>query len=131
MAKSDKRDYHPSTRFIHGRMHSEHWQYNDHIVPPISSSAAYRLESSARGAEGFIEFANPEFNTSQLQAVHQRRVRHGMLTRCSVDAHDPQPSEVALLGSAIAIGIRQRFLDLLARDSVELRLGQVIALGPP
>ncbi len=62
MSDSHERDYHAFTRFIHGRMHSEHWQYNDHIVPPISSSSAYRLESSRRGAEGFVEFANPEFN---------------------------------------------------------------------
>lgn len=62
MSDADERSYHELTRFIHGRMHSEHWQYDDHIVPPISSSAAYRLESSQRGAEGFVEFANPEFN---------------------------------------------------------------------
>ena len=54
--------YHPETRWIHGRFHSVHWDYSDHIVPPISSSAAYRLESAERGAAGFQEFANPEFN---------------------------------------------------------------------
>lgn len=52
--------YHLESKLIHGRMESSHWSYKDHIVPPISSSAAYRLESSARGAEGFQEFANPE-----------------------------------------------------------------------
>jgi len=47
---------------IHGDFHSVHWDYKDHIIPPITSSAAYRLESAERGAEGFQEFANPEFN---------------------------------------------------------------------
>lgn len=56
------RKYHPETRFIHGEFHSAHWDYRNHIVPPISASAAYRLESAERGAEGFREFANPEFN---------------------------------------------------------------------
>jgi methionine-gamma-lyase len=65
MSEAEERPYHALTRYIHGRMHSEHWQYDDHIVPPISSSAAYRLESSQRGAEGFLEFANPEFNSYQ------------------------------------------------------------------
>lgn len=63
-------DYRVETRLIHGRMHSEHWRYEDHIVPPISSSAAYRLESAARGAEGFAEFANPELNRDQQPPIY-------------------------------------------------------------
>jgi cystathionine beta-lyase/cystathionine gamma-synthase len=54
--------YRKQTRLIQGKMHSAHWNYRDHIVPPISASVAYRLESAERGAEGFLEFANPEFN---------------------------------------------------------------------
>lgn len=54
--------YHLETQLIHGKMRSPHWSYQDHIVPPISASTSYRLETSARGAEGFLEFANPEFN---------------------------------------------------------------------
>lgn len=62
--KTNKRrhDYHRETRMIHGDFHSVHWDYKDHIIPPITSTAAYRLESAERGAEGFQEFANPEFN---------------------------------------------------------------------
>ncbi|UCF67573.1 MAG: PLP-dependent transferase [Acidobacteriota bacterium] len=58
----NERDYRLRTRLIHGKMVSTHWDYRDHIVPPISASTAYRLESAERGAEGFLEFANPEFN---------------------------------------------------------------------
>jgi len=57
-----KHDYHRETRMIHGDFHSVHWDYKDHIIPPMTSTAAYRLESAERGAEGFQEFANPEFN---------------------------------------------------------------------
>lgn len=60
--KKGERKYHKETRLIHGDFHSPHWDYKDHIVPPISASAAYRLESAERGAQGFIQFANPEFN---------------------------------------------------------------------
>ncbi len=57
-----KKKIHFETLMIHGKMVSSHWQYKDHIVPPISSSTSFRLESSERGAEGFNKFANPEFN---------------------------------------------------------------------
>jgi len=70
MTGSDEKRYHADTRLVHGRMHSEHWHYRDHIVPPISRSAAYRLESAARGAEGFVEFANPEFNRDQHAPIY-------------------------------------------------------------
>ncbi len=63
-------NYHLESRLIHGRMHSEHWSYRDHIVPPISASAAYCLESAERGAEGFLEFANPEFNRSRHPPIY-------------------------------------------------------------
>ncbi len=62
--------YHLESRLIHGRMHSQHWSYRDHIVPPISASAAYRLESAERGAEGFQEFANPEFNRTHHPPIY-------------------------------------------------------------
>ena len=53
MRKRRKADnaYHKETRMIHGNFHSLHWNYKDHIVPPISASAAYRLESAERGAD--------------------------------------------------------------------------------
>lgn len=60
--KKDRAGYHNETRFIHGDFYSPHWDYRDHMTPPISSSAAFRLESAERGAEGFIEFANPDFD---------------------------------------------------------------------
>lgn len=62
--------YSPETRLIHGKMVSPHWNYQDHIVPPISASASYRLESAARGAEGFLEFANPEFNHDTQSPIY-------------------------------------------------------------
>ncbi|HNQ78719.1 MAG TPA: aminotransferase class I/II-fold pyridoxal phosphate-dependent enzyme [Acidobacteriota bacterium] len=63
MSKKRSRDnYHNETKFIHGDFYSPHWNYKDHMTPPISSSAAFRLESAERGAEGFIQFANPDFD---------------------------------------------------------------------
>jgi methionine-gamma-lyase len=62
MATRKDHVYSKETRLIHGEFHSPHWDYKNHINPPISASTAYRLESAARGAEGFKGFANPEFN---------------------------------------------------------------------
>jgi len=64
------RTYHSETRLIHGDFHSPHWDYKDHIVPPVSASAAYRLESAERGAEGFRGFANPELNRHEVPPIY-------------------------------------------------------------
>ncbi len=64
--------YAPDTLLVHGKFRSRHWNYSDHIVPPISASAAYRLESAERGAEGFHEFANPEFQRATPIFIYDR-----------------------------------------------------------
>ena len=48
------------TRLIHGRSRSRKWDYDHHVVPPITASATFRLDSAARGARGFEEFAHIE-----------------------------------------------------------------------
>jgi methionine-gamma-lyase len=58
------RKYQLRTSLIHGRFRSKKWDYNHHVVPPISASATFRLEAASRGAAGFFQFAcdrvNPE-----------------------------------------------------------------------
>lgn len=57
----------PRTRLIHGVGRSRRWDYNHHVVPPLTSSAAFRLDSAGRGAQGFFEFANtPADETTHL-----------------------------------------------------------------
>ncbi len=46
------------TRLIHGPGRSPKWDYDHHVVPPISASATFRLDSVERGAQGFEEFAH-------------------------------------------------------------------------
>lgn len=46
------------TRLIHGRTRSRKWEYNHHVVPPMTSSATFRLDSAKRGALGFTKFAH-------------------------------------------------------------------------
>jgi cystathionine beta-lyase/cystathionine gamma-synthase len=54
MAK--KQHYKLTTRLVHGPEHSAKWDFSHHVVPPLSSSTTYRLDSAKRGARGFQEF---------------------------------------------------------------------------
>lgn len=58
--KKDKK-YTMETHLIYGRAFTEKWDYNHHVVPPISSSTTFRLDSVERGAKGFSEFGNTCF----------------------------------------------------------------------
>ena len=55
-----KESYSIRTHLIHGNYESEHWDFDHHLIPPISASASYRLGSVHRGAQGFVEFASDE-----------------------------------------------------------------------
>jgi methionine-gamma-lyase len=58
-------DYRLRTRLIHGKYKSARWDYSHHVIPPISSSATFRLSSSQRGAQGFFEFACDKVNATR------------------------------------------------------------------
>ncbi len=54
----DDTKYSMDTHLIYGKNFTKKWDYSHHVLPPISSSVIYRLDSVERGAEGFHEFAN-------------------------------------------------------------------------
>ncbi|MBI2068151.1 MAG: aminotransferase class I/II-fold pyridoxal phosphate-dependent enzyme [Deltaproteobacteria bacterium] len=54
---SDRRPYKKATHLIHGKFHSKKWEYRHHVIPPLTASTAFRLDTSQRGAKGFFEFA--------------------------------------------------------------------------
>jgi methionine-gamma-lyase len=55
-----KEDYQLRTHLIHGNFESKKWDYNHHVVPPVSHSTAFRLSSLERGARGFVQFASAD-----------------------------------------------------------------------
>jgi cystathionine beta-lyase/cystathionine gamma-synthase len=55
-----KEDYRLRTHMIHGSFDSKKWDYNHHVVPPVSHSTAFRLTSLERGAKGFVQFASAD-----------------------------------------------------------------------
>ncbi len=50
--------YSVEAHLIYGQSQDPRWDYSHHLLPPISSSATYRLDSAQRGAQGFTEFAH-------------------------------------------------------------------------
>ena len=55
-----KEQYRVRTHLIHGNYESKKWDYDHHVVPPISHSTAFRLTSVHRGAQGFVQFASAD-----------------------------------------------------------------------
>ncbi len=45
--------YKKTTRIVHGAARTGRWDYSHHVVPPLTASTTFRLESVARGARGF------------------------------------------------------------------------------
>lgn len=49
-------EYKMNTWLVHGSGRSVKWDFSHHVVPPLSCSVTYRLDSTARGAQGFSEY---------------------------------------------------------------------------
>ena len=58
------------TKMIHGTSKSPKWDYSHHVIPPITSSATFRLSSSQRGAQGFFEFACDRIDTTRHVPIY-------------------------------------------------------------
>lgn len=52
------------TKLIYGKPVSKKWDYDHHVIPPISSSSTFRLDTAQRGAQGFAEFAHHHDGTA-------------------------------------------------------------------
>ncbi len=53
-------EYRMRTRLIHGTAQTKRWDYDHHVIPPISSSTTFRLSSVQRGVEGFVDFGSED-----------------------------------------------------------------------
>jgi methionine-gamma-lyase len=58
------------TRLIHGKSKTPKWDYSHHVIPPITSSATFRLSSAQRGAKGFFEFACDTIDTTRQVPIY-------------------------------------------------------------
>ncbi len=55
---NEKNGYSVEAHLIYGQAQDPRWDYSHHLLPPISASATFRLDSAQRGAQGFAEFAH-------------------------------------------------------------------------
>jgi methionine-gamma-lyase len=53
-----ERPHSVEAHLIYGQMDDPLWDYSHHLLPPMTSSATFRLDSAQRGAQGFMEFAH-------------------------------------------------------------------------
>ena len=53
------------TQLIHGDNVSRYWDYSHHVIPPLSSSSTFRLDTVMRGAQGFFEYACDKVDAEQ------------------------------------------------------------------
>jgi len=70
MSKEDKRRYGVETKLIHGRHRTEKWQYDHHVIPPITASTTFRLDSANRGRQGFVDFAEPKKAAQAMNPIY-------------------------------------------------------------
>lgn len=69
----DHSKYSMDTQILYGRDISSKWDYSHHVTAPISSSTTFRLDSVARGAEGFQKFAHTkEYGTEDPIFIYDR-----------------------------------------------------------
>ncbi len=45
---------------VHGSHNTQAWEFSHHLVPPMTASTTFRLQSLKRGADGFQLFGNPQ-----------------------------------------------------------------------
>mgnify|MGYP006877865237 CR=1 FL=1 len=69
-----------------------------------------------------------ELDASLVEAIHEHGVGHTVDTSSSVDASNPETTNLALLVATIAVLVLQRVTDLLLRLLIMARLSSVVAL---
>jgi len=52
--------YSMESNLIYGKSYTPKWDFEHHLIPPISSSATFRLDNVQRGAQGFLEYAHSD-----------------------------------------------------------------------
>lgn len=103
---------HVRTRMIHGLSTSQHWEYGHHVVPPMTSSATFRLDSVARGAQGFNDFAQDADESHDLVYIYDRldEPTRGMLEENLASAEGGDMALCFSSGMAAISGIVQCLL---------------------
>jgi cystathionine beta-lyase/cystathionine gamma-synthase len=105
--------YRMRTHLIHGSKDSKLWDFNHHIVPPMSASTAYRLDTVHRGAQGFSQYATDESGEQAPIYIYDRlqEPTRGILEENLAYAEGGEmavcfASGMAAISAAIGINVR-------------------------
>ncbi|MCK6598394.1 MAG: PLP-dependent transferase [Bdellovibrionaceae bacterium] len=60
------------TKALHGPFQSQAWDFRHHLIPPMTASTTFRLESLERGARGFSNFASPQSANEEPILIYDR-----------------------------------------------------------
>lgn len=63
-------EYRDRSILIHGKFLSEKWDFQDHILPPITTAVSFRLRTAERGAQAFQQFANPAYDRGAVHPIY-------------------------------------------------------------
>ena len=69
---AEEHRYSEKTHLIHGRSQSARWSYRHQVVPPLTSSVTYRLDTAKRGAQGFMEYGQGHGETREPIYIYDR-----------------------------------------------------------
>ena len=69
---SQERDPKLRSYLVHGKSPSTKWDFTHHIIPPISSNVAYRMDTISRGAAAFSEYAKEGYLSKTPAYVYDR-----------------------------------------------------------
>lgn len=70
LKKLNESRYRIPTQLIYGKSYTPEWDYSHHVIPPISASSTFRLDTVQRGAKGFEEIGKLLPNDSVSAPVY-------------------------------------------------------------
>lgn len=65
-------EYSLESRLVHGQFKTPKWEFHHHVIPPLSLSTTYRLDSVERGAKGFSRFGQPIEEDEEYIYIYDR-----------------------------------------------------------
>lgn len=77
------------------------------------------------------QYLSVKLNTELLQAADKAAVRETALLCRSFDPDDPEPSQVSLSGSPVAVGIDEAFLNCFLGCTIVVAFCSPISFGHP
>ena len=66
----NQKNYSIPTQLLYGKWVTGEWDYSHHVIPPITTSSTFRLESASRGAKGFGEIGKYKESDSENSPIY-------------------------------------------------------------